>query len=88
MEKKVLKRDQKIDYFSIALGVAGIRFDEPMIVELMVDLYETMLDKQGKVSLDEIIELKNAYVKKTQENAEPNGKGNSPEKTGAGSKDN
>jgi hypothetical protein len=66
MEPKILTRDQKIEYFGAALNVAGIRFDQVGVIELLVDIYDRMIDTGGKISLDEIIDIKNDFVKRSQ----------------------
>jgi hypothetical protein len=68
MEPKILTRDQKIEYFGAALAVAGIRFDQVGVIDLLVDIYDKMIDTGGKIGLDEIIDIKNDFVKRSQQN--------------------
>lgn len=65
MEPKVLSKQQKQDYFVGVLSMAGIRFDQPEIAELIVDLYDKILETGGSVTLDEVMEMKNSWVQKT-----------------------
>ena len=66
MAPRKLTKEQKIDYFNGTLGIAGIRFDNPNIVSLMVTLYDEVLEKQGKIGIDEVVEIKNKWVKENQ----------------------
>jgi hypothetical protein len=61
-----LTREKKIEYFTASLSIAGIRFDNPDIIELVVDLYESVLEKGGKADLDSIMDLKNKWIERTQ----------------------
>jgi hypothetical protein len=63
-ETKGLTLEDKQEYFNIALAVAGVRFDQPTIVLLLVELYDKMLEKQGEIVVSEINAMKKEYIKK------------------------
>lgn len=47
---------EKINYLRIAYGIAGFRIKDEDI-DLIISLYEKVLDKQGETTLDDVVEV-------------------------------
>ncbi len=51
-----MTHEQKINYMKIACGVVGYAFD-PKGLDLLVSLYELVIEKQGNSDLDDICKV-------------------------------
>lgn len=54
--KKDLTLEEKINFMSIACGVCGMRFTQEGL-DLLISLYELILEKQGSTDIDSISEI-------------------------------
>lgn len=63
---------KKVEVLSVGLGVVGLQFDNPKVVELIVNVYEKMLETEGAMTVDELIEMRDKFLKENPPN-EPSG---------------
>lgn len=61
-----LTREMKIEYFAASIGIAGVRFDNPSIVELLVDIYDSVIANKGKVEVAHLLKMKAQWMAKNQ----------------------
>lgn len=54
--KKNLTLEEKINFMSIACGVCGMGFTQEGL-DLLISLYELILEKQGSTDIDSISEI-------------------------------
>lgn len=54
--KKDLTLEEKINFMSISCGVCGMGFTEEGL-DLLISLYELILEKQGSTDIDSISEI-------------------------------
>lgn len=59
---KYMTHEQKINYMKIAAGIVGYGFDNKGL-DMLVSLYELVIEKQGESDLKTILEIE-AEVKK------------------------
>ena len=74
MERKELTLEQKKELYHVALGIAGVQFDNNDIVELLIIVYERMIELNGAVGVDELIKMRAEFMKKNPQLNEQSGK--------------
>lgn len=52
-----MTHEKKIKYFTVALNICKFGFTEEQ-VDLMVSVYDKVLEKEGETSLDDIFKIK------------------------------
>ncbi|MDF1551377.1 MAG: hypothetical protein P1P88_26380 [Bacteroidales bacterium] len=63
--------EEKKTYFALSCRVANVNISDPKVLDLMVELYDKMLEKSGNVDLTEIKKIHDKYLKpETNEKAE------------------
>ena len=72
MAHEELTLEKKKALYNVALGIAGVQFDNPEVVELLILVYERMMELEGKIGVDELIEMRDEFLKKHPIN-EPSG---------------
>ena len=58
-----MTQEKKIDCLSVATRIMGFQIDTPSL-DAIVGLYELVLQKEGKVTLSDIITLREEITKK------------------------
>lgn len=62
----------KEEVLSVGLSVVGIQFDNPNVIKLIIDVYDKILESEGAVTVDELIEMRDKFIKENPPN-EPSG---------------
>ncbi len=58
-----MTHEQKIKYFQTAASICNIGFDDKTI-DLLVNLYDLVIEKEGQTDLRSIVEIKQANKEK------------------------
>ena len=61
-----MSNEEKINFMRIAAGICGFRFENHHL-DLLVSLYELTLRKQGKTTMDEIVNVEFSVNKREEE---------------------
>lgn len=64
MEPKKLTFEQKKEFYNISLGVAGVTFNDSNLTEILIKVYERVIETGGAVPVKELVEIRNDYLKK------------------------
>jgi hypothetical protein len=59
-----MTHEEKINYMRIATGIVGYGFDNKGL-DILVSLYELVIEKQGKTDIDTICEVECEVKKRT-----------------------
>ena len=66
-----LSFEQKIEFYSVSLGIAGIKIDNPAIINLLVSIYDRILETKGAIGVDELLELRKKHLPEPPKESEP-----------------
>ena len=64
-----MTHEDKIDYMRIATGVIGYGFDNKSL-DLLVSVYELVLEKQGKSDLSDVVKIESEVKKRADKKHE------------------
>jgi len=64
-----MKHEEKINYMRIAAGIAGYGFDNRSL-DMLVSLYELIIEKQGKTDLSGVCTLEEEVKKRENKRKE------------------
>jgi len=57
-----LSFEEKKKYFGASLAIAGVNFDKPELIGLLVELYDKVIAVGGAISIDEIIKITQTHL--------------------------
>ncbi|MFA5366622.1 MAG: hypothetical protein WC333_01960 [Dehalococcoidia bacterium] len=61
-----MTHEQKINYMRIAAGMASLYFNNDQL-DLLVSLYDTVIEKEGKTSVSDIVDVEFAVKTRKEE---------------------
>ncbi|MCK5345583.1 MAG: hypothetical protein KAR20_19370 [Candidatus Heimdallarchaeota archaeon] len=73
MALKELTFEKRKELLNVSLNIVGVAFDNPNVVELVINVYDRIIEKGGAVGVDELIEIRDEFLKKNPLQNEPSG---------------
>jgi hypothetical protein len=64
MEPKKLSFEKRVEVYTMALGICGVQFDRPEVIELLILVNDRVVESGGMVGVNELIELRDEHLKK------------------------